>query len=411
MALSTALNRRIAHAQTRATLPRGEILEDLQEETRIVLPGYIPQFDGLRGIAILGVFVAHSEFILSMPHAGFLEYGRVGVDLFFVLSGFLITGILLDSKNSPHYFRNFYARRSLRIWPLYYVVITIILLILPTVFGSTRGAGVRQFPLFALYVQNWFFHLKTPQAIWTTWSLAVEEQFYITWPLLVFLLGRRILPWVLMFAMGFSLALRIAGYEHHAPLEFIHNFTLSRLDPIAIGSLSAWWLRSPSCTRKRWRGLSYCAMVAGLCGVAVCRLLWHEQSIVVGYTFIALGFAGLLGISLVADTKRSLFGKVIASRWLCYTGKISYGLYLVHLPLFILWGQFVHKRNLPLQSSIFGNLGSTAIQFALAFLLATLSWRFFESPLLRLKKYFPSGSKVHRPALENDSGKTDTPPN
>src|SRR5215467_12897780 len=105
-----------------------------ESQTAFPIPPYIPQFDGIRAVSILAVFVAHSEFMRALPHASFLEYGRVGVDLFFVLSGFLITGILLDSKSSPNYFRNFYARRALRIWPLYYLLLALIF---------SRPAGVQ----------------------------------------------------------------------------------------------------------------------------------------------------------------------------------------------------------------------------------------------------------------------------
>ena len=372
--------------------------KNLANQSRIVLPSYIPHFDGLRGIAILAVFVAHSEFILALPHGHVLQYGRIGVDLFFVLSGFLITGILLDSKGSRNYFRNFYMRRALRIWPLYYLILIIAFVALPLALPGMREWTSRQWPHFVFYIQNLRLNPRLPAALAPTWSLAVEEQFYMTWPLLVFLLGRRALHWTLLSAIGFSLALRITGFELHAPLEFIHNFTLSRLDPIAFGCLAALWMRAPGCTPDLWRRWSVRAIWIGLSGMLVCRILWNDQSTVVSYPFMALGFTGLLGIALVADAKKSRWGRFLVNPCLRYTGKISYGLYLIHMPLFICWRNFVVDRNLPLQGSILGNLSSAAIQFGLAFLLAILSWRMFESPLLRLKRYFPSGSSLHRPA-------------
>src|SRR5258708_36888393 len=116
--------------------------------TSFFVPGYIPQFDGLRGLAILLVLIGHSGFLEALPHAGMLEYTRFGVDLFFVLSGFLITGILLDSKGTQHYFRNFYARRALRIWPLYYLVLFVAFVVAPQFVPSMRPTAVSVWPAF-----------------------------------------------------------------------------------------------------------------------------------------------------------------------------------------------------------------------------------------------------------------------
>src|SRR6266699_2522637 len=123
-------------------------------EASFFVPGYIPQFDGLRGLAILLVLIGHSGFLEALPHAGMLEYARFGVDLFFVLSGFLITGILTDSKGSRHFFRNFYARRVLRIWPLYYLVLFVAFVVGPLFAPSMRPTAVSVWPAFVFYVQN-----------------------------------------------------------------------------------------------------------------------------------------------------------------------------------------------------------------------------------------------------------------
>src|SRR5467141_2930840 len=146
--------------------------------TSVIVPGYIPQFDGLRGLAILSVLIGHSGFLEALPHAGMLEYTRFGVDLFFVLSGFLITGILTDSKGSRHYFRNFYLRRALRIWPLYYLVLFVAFVVVPAFAPWMRSTAARIWPAFVFYVQNIvFMHSKTYHfALGATWSLAVEEQ-------------------------------------------------------------------------------------------------------------------------------------------------------------------------------------------------------------------------------------------
>src|SRR6266550_2989145 len=117
-----------------------ESVEGSSSNTAFPVAPYIPQFDGLRGVSILAVFAAHSEFLRALPHAHFLEYGRVGVDLFFVLSGFLITGILIDTRASPHYFRNFYARRALRIWPSYILQLALSIQMTESTNRGTRSA-------------------------------------------------------------------------------------------------------------------------------------------------------------------------------------------------------------------------------------------------------------------------------
>jgi peptidoglycan/LPS O-acetylase OafA/YrhL len=366
-------------------------------QTAFPIDSYIPQFDGLRGLSILAVFIAHSEFVRALPHAGFLEYGRLGVDLFFVLSGFLITGILLDSRENPHYFRNFYARRVLRIWPLYYLLLMAIFLVLPLFVSSTRGTARHTWPFFVLYIQNLFVHLPTPFGLEPTWSLAIEEQFYITWPLLVALLRKRTLALVLLCTVAVSLSLRIIGYEFGASLKFVHNFTFCRLDAIAFGSLSAIWLRSKGCTLELWNRRARQFMALGLVGVFAARLLFGQQSTVLSYTLIAICFTSFLGVSLTSECQTSLLGTFLTTRALRYVGKISYGLYLLHMPIFLLVGNYARQRMLSSHFPATINILITLLQFGVAFAAAATSWRFFETPILRLKALFPSGSRMKSP--------------
>jgi peptidoglycan/LPS O-acetylase OafA/YrhL len=373
--------------------------------TRIATPlfvsGYIPQFDGLRGLAILLVLIGHSGYLEALPHAGMLEYARFGVDLFFVLSGFLITGILMDSKGSGHYFRNFYARRVLRIWPLYYLVLFIVFVVAPVFAPSMRSTVTGIWPAFIFYVQNIvFFHRETyPFGLGPTWSLAVEEQFYLTWPVLIFLLRKQTLAIVAVSLVAMSLSLRLAGFFHGAPAGFIHTFTLSRLDAIAFGSLAALWLRSPSCTLTGLRVRAFQFLGLGVTGVVVARILMHRNSSIVGYTFLAIAFTGLLGISLASDPRSSLLGRSLSARWLRYVGRISYGIYLLHYPLFNLWARFIGCPGLDQSNQVGRNLLAFAGQILLAMIAASISWSFFEEPILRLKELFPSGSEMHWPAV------------
>ena len=219
----------------------------------------------------------------------------------------------------------------------------------------------------------------------------------MTWPLLVFLLRKRTLLVLLPCLVLISLVLRIIGYENGASLKFIHNFTLCRMDDLSFGSLAAIWLRSPNCTISRWRRLALLCIAVGTSGIVIARILLHQQSTIVSYTFFAISFVGLLGLSLVADPQRSLLGRILTARWVRFTGKISYGLYLLHMPLFLQWSAFVQRHQVLTNFPFLRNTRSGVTQFAIVFVVATFSWKFIESPLLRMKSRFPSGSKIKEP--------------
>src|SRR6266576_260624 len=367
--------------------------------TSFFVPGYIPQLDGLRGTAVIMVLIGHAaSFVEGLPYAGMVEYVRFTVDVFFVLSGFLITGILLDSKGSAHYFRNFYARRSLRVWPLYYLVLFLVFVVAPLFRPAMRPTAATIWPAFVFYVQNIVYHDIYPFGLGATWSLAIEEQFYLTWPALVFLLKREALSIVSVCLIVVSTSVRIASYFHGAPPTFPHMFTLARLDSIAFGCLAAIWLRSPTCTLARWRVRSYQFLGFGLAGTVLARILMHRNSSIVSYTPLAIAFAGLLGISLISDPRSSLLGRSLSLDWLRHIGKISYGLYLWHLPLFILWVHFLGSQHFLRSYPVARHLLSFVSLLLVVLVVASISWRIFEQPILRLKKIFPSGSEMHWPA-------------
>src|SRR4051794_3114804 len=151
-----------------------------------VLPKVIPELDGIRGIAILMVLVCHaSSWMASDRWRMFLQNGRVGVDLFFVLSGFLITGILLDTRHDKNRTRNFYVRRGLRIWPLYFVFLAVALIAFRKMLPAQPNIWV-----YVLFIQNFLYLREAGPFLEPTWSLAVEEQFYMVWPWLAFRLSR-----------------------------------------------------------------------------------------------------------------------------------------------------------------------------------------------------------------------------
>ena len=166
----------------------------------------LQRIDGLRGIAIIGVLLFHLGSKLPALHLEFASrYGWAGVDLFFVISGFLITGILLDSIGSEHYFRNFYVRRVLRIWPLYFALLAFVFVLLPWIMPALRERIFSQchpWQSYLVFAQNFFVRDFGIGPVGVTWSLAIEEQFYLMWPLIILLFPRRLLPAFLLSIRG-----------------------------------------------------------------------------------------------------------------------------------------------------------------------------------------------------------------
>src|SRR4051794_16589890 len=187
----------------------------------------IPALDGVRGCAILGDLVAHA--FASLPGSA---SGVLGVDLFFVLSGFLITGILLDTRERPDYFRSFYTRHALRLFPLAFLYLGVVAA-LPLIHQLLGVHGASYYEgswwWYTLYVSNLKpSHGARDPYLWQFWSLSVEEQFYLLWPLVIWWLGRKRLPWVCFFIVGASLLLRCVWVLQGVDRDTIYRHTLTR---------------------------------------------------------------------------------------------------------------------------------------------------------------------------------------
>jgi peptidoglycan/LPS O-acetylase OafA/YrhL len=227
----------------------------------------IPQPDVVRGIAILLVLVHNLNAFTVRPFSYLTTYGWMGVDLFFVLSGFLITGILLDSKQSARFFTNFYARRCLRIWPLYYVVFLSIFVVLPLLWHQqAHDIFQRAHPWWSyfFYLQNFFVAqpLKSFGALGVTWSLAVEELFYLVWPLFVRFLGLTQLRWVAWCIILGSPALRLFLSNRHV---LIYSNPFCRLDGMMAGALLALYVRKPGIQPNSFTNYVWAMLVCALC--------------------------------------------------------------------------------------------------------------------------------------------------
>jgi peptidoglycan/LPS O-acetylase OafA/YrhL len=338
------------------------------------LPARIPELDGLRGLAVLGVVIYHCKArLIGTPFYAASLWGWSGVTLFFVLSGFLITSILLESRNQPHYFRNFYSRRALRIWPVY--VLTLAVCYLKADWFVDPGANTPWWA-YALFVQN-LFHWTLPSAIGPTWSLAIEEQYYFLWAPIVRFLKR---PWLLALVLvGALIASPLFRMSHYAWKTPTH--TLTHLDGIAMGSLIALGLHVLKLDRRVW-------LMLGCFGIAV-GFPAATDKLAGGTAFLdsalTVGFVGALLAAIASTGSRSPLNWLLRRGPLPYFGKISYGLYMTHIFVFIYFGWFDAKMD---AYGMAGNLAVVGLRLAVSTVLATVLWYGFESRILRLKRYF-----------------------
>ena len=342
------------------------------------LPNYLPELDGLRGLAILWVVIYHCKPRLEGTWIyGASLWGWAGVIPFFTLSGFLITSILLTTRDKPHFFHKFHARRALRIWPVYILVLVVVYLNAPWFIGPSVGEAIRTAPWLAyiFFVQN-LFHITLPPALAPSWALAIEEQYYFVWaPLVRFVRHSWLLTMLLVGALIASPALRLG---HHAWLTPTH--TLIHLDGIAWGSLIAIGMHTLNWSRRRWMGLG----LAGCAGGFVCA-----GTIAGGTAYLdsalAIGFAGGI-LALIATTgARNPVNAALRSGPLAFYGRISYGLYMTHIAVFIYFGWFDRRMD---QYGITGNLAVVVFRLLVCTVVAAALWYGFESQILKLKKRF-----------------------
>ena len=337
----------------------------------------ILELDGLRAIAILMVMLDHFTpwaFRGNGPLDSFMNrvagYGGSGVDLFFVLSGFLITGILVDSKGTENYFARFFWRRSLRIFPAFYAFMIPVSLAMPWLFTTGIGRG-----WFLLYLRNW----RGPDAasdatLGHLWSLAVEEQFYCIWALVVFFCGRKLLWRVCLFLIAAAPLIRTAFHYLHVSGYMIFRVTPARMDSLLMGALVALAFR---------RGMDVVpyariGLVCGLTGLLVLRtninslptqIFWPSAS--------PLFFASCLVLAVRGGSK------LLRSPVLARISKYSYAMYLFHL--LVGWWIFhwcsaigLPPRTVAIPVAALGVFG-----------VAALSWKIIEAPALQLKdRYF-----------------------
>jgi peptidoglycan/LPS O-acetylase OafA/YrhL len=371
--------------------------------------------DGVRGLAILAVLahhllnsndVAQSVLVQMMLDVRGLLWA--GVTLFFSLSGFLITGILFDTVGSNGYFRTFFGRRALRIFPLYYGVLVALLLLTRPMHMDWQGQAYRllTYTTNIPFTREWVSNPSPYINLRHFWSLAVEEQFYLVWPLIIFWLRswRRIFVATLVGAalsLGMRTALALSGLEPQ-------NHTLPGcMDALLLGGALALLVRSRHRERvMQWGGPVFLAAITITLAEAFTHKTFTWQTSIylttIGMTVLAIGMTGLVAASLRAGSVAQTF---CSSGLLRFFGRYSYGLYVYHysvdsaltMPLRMALGE----RGL---SKALSTLAAAAMVGTISIGIAVLSYHLYEKHFLRLKRYIPNSKKIVTEELDPDAG-------
>lgn len=393
-------------------------------------PARVVALDGLRGIAVLlvlqGHFTASGNTLFDGGARGIdrgargidrgaliiSSWGWIGVDLFLVLSGFLITGILFDAKAGAPYFRNFYARRVLRIFPLYYGYLAIIFLIMPLVFPVDWNAPLKHQIWYWLYVpdlravlQKSVVEYPFHGVVGHLWSLAIEEQFYLVWPAVVLVLGRRhlLLACAGVVVASFAFRAMLIAFD----VDGAANYTLlpGRMGSLAVGAAIALVARSDSgfAAFRRWLVPVAAGSAAGILAIIAIRHgfdpgdPWVQLG---GYTLLGLFFGAAVAAGASGEAGRML-DRVLTNPMLTACGRYSYALYVLQgvAILFVRW-RFDEAGGLPLLagSRLPAVLFFSLVTGALTFAAAWLSWHVYENQFLKLKRYFPRAAAPATPA-------------
>jgi peptidoglycan/LPS O-acetylase OafA/YrhL len=357
----------------------------------------------LRGLAIFMVVFGH--YASFKPEQGWpatiirtiFPLAWSGVDLFFVLSGFLIGGLLLNFRGTENYIKAFYIRRICRIFPLYFLCLGIFL-ILPWLLSGHHASiwygwlfeeDFSKVPRwsFVIFLQN-LFYAKTYLAgnFWVavTWSLAVEEQFYLLLPMLIWLVPDRKLPFVLVPLILFAPAFRLFLYLYH-PKIFPYVLLPCRMDTLLIGVLCAYWMRHERTRRCLEENqdrlfLALSILLLGVVYLTACAPTTYSfEMVFLGYTWMALLYACLLLISITA--RKGVVITIMTFTPLRKLGVIAYGVYLIHMAINILMHGLILGKEPPTITSISDGF-VTLVALLTTLLLASLSWHFLEKPII-----------------------------
>lgn len=355
---------------------------------------YVKGFDTIRAIAVLSVIIGHWGPSFKPGSAGdtivssSIQDGRFGVILFFVLSGYLITSILLNEKikntEGKHFtiIKNFFVRRALRIFPIYYLIVFIYYLI--------NDPFVRQhIGYFLTYTSNLPpYWTDTPNILSHTWSLSVEEQFYLMWPWLIILINKKYLKYIFFIAIIIGLASKyyvLYVLHHHYPILVFNCF-----DSFGLGGLYAWIRLDKEKCRKFERGFVVVFPILLFISWKISHV--DGAPIFVMYDRFLDSIIGLAMIMFVLKNKTEWVRKyILENRALNFIGKISYGIYLYHFTFSASFENMLFKlaTKVPFLSPVLLNpVIDYSLKFGSLILVCWLSFRLIEQPVMRLKKRF-----------------------
>ena len=368
---------------------------------RLLLPG----LDGLRGLAVAFVMVFHFVGYIDPAKLGtrilhwITSAGWAGVEIFFVLSGFLITGILLDSKGQAHFFRNFYARRVLRIFPLYYAVLFLLLIYSAYLYWTSSILPI------ALKSQLWLWLYASNIPMMTSgtafqcdhftfshfWSLAIEEQFYLIWPVVVLRCSQRQLWRVTLGVFIATFFVRALLYPVIG-VRGVYRFTLCQVDGLALGAFLALVFRNKTVSSlilHIGRAALFVSLM-GLLAIALWRSGLHLNDKVVllfGLSLIAMASGGLL-IEVVWGNPAGVIQRAFTSRGLRFLGVYSYGIYVFSGLLRPIFASMIPHLEMHVNSYALAACLYLLISITASVLLAMGSYRLYEVRFLRLKRHF-----------------------
>ncbi len=367
----------------------------------------VRELDGVRGIAIFVVVAFHllkrADYFTNNEVLHFISrlssIGWVGVDIFFVLSGFLITSILLKTKAEKNYFKNFYIRRALRIFPLYFVFIAIILILIPKLDPDFTPEVPRALPFLLLYQQNWlmlFSKIPLTTYLAVTWSLAIEEQFYLIWPAVVYFTKKETLVKLSIGVILCSILARLLGVlfwdDMSAVSTFFYYNTFTRFEQLVLGGLLAVAFTEPFWV-QRLKNIAVPAFWAAFAAFLALSFTAYPHMVPLdeniwlilgGYTLVAVFSAALVTI-LMTHPETSMFRRVFQNKGLIFFGKYSYSIYLLHVPVILILLDVLWRTQLRGWSMY---LAYIVLTYAITIVGALLTWNLLEKHMLDLKKYF-----------------------